>query len=78
MTKNEKNEKRKKKKLQYLRQLVGVRYCGIFLPGNNIRRESKEMFLECFLIFSGLPLLFINLLIICYSSCSDMSAPYEE
>ena len=28
--------------LQYLRQLVGVRYCGIFLPGNNIRPESKR------------------------------------
>ena len=32
--------KKKKKKedctiVQYLRQLVGVRYCGIFLPGNN-------------------------------------------
>ena len=30
-----------KKKLQYLRQLVGVCYCVIFLPGNNIRPESK-------------------------------------
>ena len=34
---------KKKKKLQYLRQLVGVRYCGIFLPGNSIRPESKEI-----------------------------------
>ena len=31
----------KKKLLKYLRQLVGVCYCGIFLPGNNIRPESK-------------------------------------
>ena len=28
--------------LQYLRQLVGVRYCGIFLPGNKIKPESKR------------------------------------
>ena len=31
----------KKKLLQYLRQLVGVCYCGIFLPGNKIRSENK-------------------------------------
>ena len=31
----------KKKLLQYLRQLVGVCYCGIFLPGNKIRTENK-------------------------------------
>ena len=31
-----------KKKLQYLRELLGVHCCGIFLPGNNIRPESKS------------------------------------
>ena len=31
----------RKKKLQYLRHLVGVRCCDIFLPGNNVRPESK-------------------------------------
>ena len=41
---------KKKKKLQYLRQQVGVRYCGIFLPGNSIRPESKEIIIIIIII----------------------------
>ena len=34
--------------LQYLRQLVGVLYCGIFLPGNNIGPENKINNQNCY------------------------------
>ena len=52
-------KKREKRRLQYVRQLVGVCCCGIFLPGNNIRPESKEIIIITVIITIIIMILYI-------------------